>query len=258
MATTRTAAKEVVVMPAANRPELLALALEGLANAHECPDDVRIFVDHSAKDSLEDFGWVRDNYFPTADLFLANPHIKVPSGCWNILNSIKQGYETGADIIYLIEEDVRVKPDYFPYAKAAIAAGYPAALGRETPMNRNNGPVYTNPGSALSRATAEKLVPHINDDYFQRLRAYLDERFGAYPNFSDLDDGLIRRVILADKGECAVPKTPKATHLGFYFYNKLDIYKNHETVIQNKIERARELFRTVKAGDKYSRDFESF
>jgi hypothetical protein len=250
--------KEVVVMPAANRPELLALALEGLANARECPDDIRIFVDYSAKDSLDDFAWVRDNYFPTAEIFLAKPHITVPSGCWNILNSIKQGYEAGADAIYLIEEDVRVKPDYFPYAKWAIKAGYPAALGRETPMNRHNGPVYTNPGSALSRATVAKLVPHINDDYFQRLRDYLDEHFDAYPHFSDLDDGLIRRVILADKGKCLVPTTPMATHLGFYFYNKLDIYKNYETVIQNRIERARELFRTVKVGDRYSRDFEPF
>jgi hypothetical protein len=250
--------KGIVVIPAANRPELLALTLEGLSNAPGCPDDVRIYIDYPAKDSLDTFAWVRDNYLPTADLYLAKPHIAAPSGCWNILNSIKQGYESGADIIYMIEEDVRVFPNYFPYAKAAIAAGYPAALGRATPMNRNNGPVYTNPGSALSRSTAEKVVRHINDDYFTRLRAYLDEHFGVYPNYSDLDDGLIRRIILADKGECMVPETPKAAHLGFYFYNKLDIYVNREGTIQEKIERARELFRTVKVGDRYSRDFEPF
>lgn len=244
-------------MPAAHRPELMALALEGLAQAHALPE-VRIFVDYSGRELLDDFEWVRDTYLPTADIYLAKEHIKVPSGCWNILNSIKQGYESGADLIHLIEEDVRVFPDYFNWANEVMSQGAPAALGRWTPMNRNNGPVYTNPGSVLSRATAEKVVQHINDDYFQRLRDYLDQHFGAYPNFSDLDDGLIRRVILADGGECIVPEVPKVTHLGFYFYNKLDIYVNREGSIQDKIERARELFRTIRKGDRYARDFESF
>lgn len=244
-------------MPAAHRPELMALALEGLAQSANLPE-VRIYVDYSGRSYLDEFTWVRDNYLPTADLHLAKEHIKAPSGCWNILNSIKQGYESGADLIHMIEEDVRVKPDYFDWTNEVMANGAPAALGRWTPMNRANGPVYTNPGSVLSRATAAKVVAHINDDYFTRLREYLDERFQIYPNFSDLDDGLIRRVILADGGECVVPEVPKATHLGFYFYNKLDIYMNHETEIQKKIERARELFRTIRKGDRYSRDFESF
>lgn len=250
--------RPIVVMPAAHRPELMALALEGMAKAFNRPDDVRIFVDYSGRHLLDDFAWVRDTYYPTADIFLAKEHIKVPSGCWNILNSIKQGYEAGADVIHLIEEDVRVHPDYFYWSQEEIAHGAPAALGRFTPMNKHNGPVYTNPGSALSRATVEKLVPHINDDYFTRLREYLEEHFTNYPHFSDLDDGLIRRVILADGGECAVPKVAKATHLGFYFYNKLDIYTNQEVGIRNRIERAREIFRSIRPSDRYARDYEPF
>lgn len=245
----------IVVMPAAFRPELLALSLEGLSNARNCPE-VHILVDYSAKHLLDEIEWVRDQYHPTAYMYLAKPHIAAPSGCWNILNAVKFGYDSGAETIHMIEEDVRVFPDYFEWAQE-VPAHYPAALGRKTPMNRANGAVYTNPGSFLRRELAGKVVPHINDDYFTRLREYLDDHFKPYPYFSDLDDGLIRRVILAEGQECFVPETPKAAHLGFFYYNKIDIYLNREATIQGKIERARELFRTMRPG-RYSRDFESF
>ena len=94
--------RSVVVMPTFCRPEFLALALEKVAVANNVPDDVRIFLDTCSDERMSEVEFVRDTYLPTAEIFRAGAHIICPSGTWNILNSLKQGYETGAEYIYFI------------------------------------------------------------------------------------------------------------------------------------------------------------
>ena len=91
----------VVVMPTAKRPEMLALALERLSRAVDAPTDVRIFLDVSQDEKIkkiriEETEYVRDTFFPTASITHVRPHFLVPSGMYNILFSLKSGWETGA------------------------------------------------------------------------------------------------------------------------------------------------------------------
>lgn len=254
------ARQSVVVIPAAFRPEMLALSLESLAKVQPSKLDVRIYLDSTGRDNFADYTIVRDEYYPSALLVVQPQHIPAPSGCWNILNSIKAGYETGARYIFLLEEDVRVLPGYFEWAFEHLRQGRYAAVcpRRDRWYYPVHGPLYTNPGSVLPASTVAALVPHINDEYFSTLREYLDKHFGVWEEESNLDDGLIRRVC-KQIGECKFPSIDEgsyALHQGFHYYNKIDVYLNREGDIHERIQRLREMLGQVRPTDRYAKDLE--
>lgn len=235
---------------------MLALNLMKLSASQLPVDiDIRIFADTGA--SLEDVEYCRDKFCPEALIFESKPHIFAPSGCWNILNAIKQGYETGAENIFLIEEDVLIRPNFFQWHLAQQDCL--ASCGRKDPHHYLlYGSLYTNPGSRLTRPLVEKLLVHINDDFFIRLRDYLDEHFLPWPEQSNLDDGLIRRVIRKMGGKVVYPETPICIHQGFRLYDRIDIYKNYETTIEKRILRLKEIISSIRPGDRYAKDFEVY
>ena len=253
----------VVCMPVCRRPEFLALALEKLDLAAPAGQDVRIFADTSA--DLNSIEFVRDRYFPTAMIFQARPHPSAPSGTWNILNAIAQGYHAGADLIYHVEEDVLVRSNFFAFHEdqhslfANRESRILATCGRQVPyFIKNFGDYYSNPGSCLSRRLVEALIPHLCEAYYADPEGYLNQHFEPWPEMSKLDDGLIRRVIRKLGGRVVSADPGVCAHQGFRAYDKLDIYRNHETTIENRISRLREILVGVRPGDRYARDFESF
>jgi len=238
---------------------MLALNLEKLSQSRLPSNvDVRIYADVQA--DLESVEYVRDLYFPEALIFQAKPHIFAPSGAWNILNSIKQSFLATDSHVILLEEDILVRPWFYEHHLNAInGQNVLASCGRKDRQHYPRyGPLYTNPCSALRRELIEQLILHINDDYFTRLREYLDEHFEPWPTQSILDDGLIRRVIRQMGGQAVYPEEPVCTHIGWRFYNKLDLYMNYETTMEGKIRRLQELMRSIKLGDRYATDFEFF
>jgi hypothetical protein len=247
---------EVVVIPTFARPELLALCLERLDQAADAPDDVRIYLDASPEKRVIEIEWVRNKYLPRALIFHAKPHIKVASGCWNILNAIKSGYETGASSVYLLEEDVVIFPEkFFSWHRSQNAA---ASCGRYHWDNRwQYKHLYTNPGAKLTRPLLEALVPHINSEYFADTKAYCDKHFPLW-DVSTLDDWLIRRVMRQNNWLPAYPKSPVCAHIGFRGYcDRLDIYANNEVDLDKRISRAREILSSVDPAGQYAKDFEA-
>jgi hypothetical protein len=246
----------VVVMPTAVRTEFLALSLEALDRAG-CPYPVQIYSDHVTAAKLDEVEYVRDTYYPTADILYAAPHTPAPSGCWNILHAIKGGYEGGFERVFLVEEDVIVRRNYFEWHDNRMMTGeYVATCGRKDrrfyPLYPD---VYTNPGSCLRRDLLDRLVPHINDRYFLGLGAYLDEQFGRWDEMSQLDDGLIRRVIREMGGKVKYPSEPTCAHQGFHYYNRLHPFINEGT-IQERVHNLRVMLKKVSPTNPYSLDFE--
>lgn len=240
---------------------MLALSLKRITTAlHRTAAtinaDVRIMLDHCRPERVEETEYVRDNFYPDALIFRANTHILVPSGCWNILESLKHGYQTGADYVFLIEEDVMVYPDFFDWHLSTQNSGdYFASCGRL--IERYGRDYYTNPGSCFNRKSLGLLVPHICVSYFAGRKAYLEENFPVWPEASDLDDGLIRRVIKKHDGKLIFPDTPKCAHQGFRMYNQIDRYMNIGT-IQERIDRLQVMFSEIRPEDRYAQDFEPF
>lgn len=235
---------------------MLALSLEKLKRSG-CAYKVRIFADTPA--NIDEVTYVRDNFYPEADLTHVGPHVSAPSGSWNILNSIRQGFESGAARVWIVEEDVMVRPGFFEWHEEKQATGcWLATCGRPDKYLSTKGDFYTNPGSCLSRELIEQLIPHINDEFFRDPATYVDTHFDPWPGMSPLDDGLIRRVIRKMGGSVLTARPGVCAHQGFRTYNRLDIYKNYETKIDKKIERLRQIILGIRQGDHFAQDFEAF
>src|ERR1700733_11241488 len=249
--------KSVVVVPTLKRPEMLALSLEKLSQTRHEPNlDVRICLDHTTADRLAEVEVVRDTYFPSAEIYHANNHVLVPSGSWNILNSLKIGYQTGSDLIFFVEEDVFVTPDFFDrHIQMQESSDYFVTSGRKLPQFDDT--FFSNPGSCYRREKLAAVIPHINEQYFADQRGYLNRHFTCMDSARILDDGMIRRVMLSVGGraKCAVP--PVAFHQGFHYYNRMTGYCV-EGILPEKIEQLRVLLTKVKPTDRYTPDFEPF
>lgn len=243
--------KTVIVMPTCKRPEMLALALEAISRTTLTPDDIRIFADTNS--NISEVEYVRDNFVPHALMFHAKQHADVPSGMWNILSSIKQGYETGADRVFLIEEDIIVGRDFFSW-HLSQNAGHFALCGRRMLHLPNYGE-YTNPGSSFPRWALKHIVPHINDRMFADRRAYFDRHFGKMDEVSDLDDGMIRRIMRVSGFTPKYPDMPKCAHIGFRGYNHYMNWVN-EGNIEERIEGLRKMLPTIDRSCKFTGDFE--
>jgi hypothetical protein len=254
--------KAIVVMPSLRRPEMLALALEKLAIAKQRsqlfqPSEfvLNIFADASDDNRFQEIEYVQKTYCPEAVLTRAHAHVSVPSGMFNILFAIKKGYESNADLCFLVEEDVLVSSNYFDWHVQAQASGdYLATCGRKLPRlpsyNR-----YTNPGSCFKHDKLGLIVPHINDELFRDRVTYYNTQFGRMEELSQLDDGLIRRIARAGKHEVLYPESPKCAHIGFMAYNRYDGWLNLGT-IEQRIAGLRKLLPKVNPDARYTKDFE--
>jgi len=248
--------KSIVVMPTLKRTEMLALALERLASQSVDNLEIRIFLDTCEASKLDEVEFVRDMYLPGAQIYRAGTHIEAPSGCWNILNAIKSGYDSGAEFVFLIEEDVMLYPEYFQWHFAVQdSSRLLASCGRRKKEYKTE--FYTNPGSCLNRKLLDCVVPHINEDYFNNRFGYLNSHFEVMEDAGDLDDGIIRRVIKQKQAEVIYPKAPVVAHQGFWAYQKLTQYKTHGT-IQERIEQLRNMLPSLNPKDRYLKDFEPF
>lgn len=257
----------VVVMPVANRPEMCALALEQLAKAKDCPA-VLVFVDDVSDKLKSEFQSVFTPFAPPrARLSFRKPHVKASSGCYNILTSIKDGYETGADAVALVEEDVLVMRDFFTRHWEEMDKGAVVSCGRFCRLFGPRYPtIYTNPGSCLSRTFLEALVPHINDEFFRDTGGYMDRlQVPPVPGIHGLDDGLIRRVMWLNCWHPVQPPIdrPLCAHIGCQaIENRYDFVGfNADAPVLERAEQLRNFLKTVdRQGPKamYLRDLDPF
>jgi hypothetical protein len=256
--------ESVICIPTAYRPEMLALCLERLRALKNLPP-VHIFLDHVGERLLAETTYVRDTYLPEASLTYHPEHIKAESGCWNILHSMKAGYDLGAEFVFLLEDDVQVYPRWLDWSLGEMRTGqWMATCGRRIPLFfQKHNDIYTNPGSCLRRDLLAALVPHIRDEYFHHPRGtagYIREVLGREPVNSSLDDGMVRTVMAILGGKCKYPDKPVCAHQGLDWYQNLDIYMNPGTIAERIVglKRIHEKIRTDKRYERYSQDFEPY
>lgn len=250
--------RSTVVIPTRHRIEMLALTLEKLSRTPEIDRiDVRIFLDMAPPEVLDEVEYCRDMFLPPAEIFQSQEHIQVLSGCYNILGALKNGYETGAKYVFLVEEDVFVAPSFFQWHwQRHEEDDYFVTCGRR--HGRMPLDFYSNPGTCYSRAALSQIVPHIGDEFFRDTKTYLDKHFPTMiGKDGNLDDGLIRKVQRTVKGKvlCAVP--PIAFHQGFHYYQKFSEYKI-EGPIQTRIAKLRELLPKIDPQGRYTADYEPY
>ena len=250
--------KSTVVCPTAKRPEFLALALEKLRNASKDDPkiDVRIFLDVSPDERMEQVCWIRDQYYPSAEVFRTRERPDVPSGCWNILQSLRQGYLSESEFIFLVEEDCLVRENYFSWHFDAQSTGeYFATCGRKLKQWKRN--FYSNPGSCFHWDKLRLVIPHINDRFFQDTKGYMDRFFGP-SDFGILDDGLIQRVQQASGLLVKYPDEPVVAHQGFRMYGTTEEWRAKGDTIEDRIRDLRKVLANVDPHGRYTSDFERY
>ena len=241
---------------------MLAICLERLQQFSRCPP-VHISIDYVPLDLLNETRYIRDSRMPNAVLHHQPEHpVNQSSGCWNILHAMKIGYETGAEYVFMLEDDVQVYPNWLQWHLSQICTGdYVATCGRRIPLFfEKHGDIYTNPGSCLRRDLLEKLVPHINNDYFGATAPYIRKTFGREPINSSLDDGLVRMVCQQMGGICKYPDKPTCAHQGLDWYQNLDIFMNPGSVEERifGLRKILEILRVDPRYIRYSQDFEPY
>jgi hypothetical protein len=226
--------KEVCIVPAFNRPEFLYLclrriaacrAIEGLSVTVAFDSHLNTRVHRS--DELE---VLECTELKGLDLY---PRVRrehqYKSNSFNLLSSYREALADGFDRIYLIEEDVMVSSDFFEWQRralgsngffCAIGSGYPlSARAKQKPANEDiyASAHYASIGVGWNRENLLKVVEHARPEYFNNMAGYCLRNFpentdGCYVE----QDGLIGRVVVREKAECAWAVKPKAFHIGYY------------------------------------------
>jgi hypothetical protein len=231
--------RDRVIIPTYNRPELLSICLECLSKCPEIKDlDIYVYLDNHG--STVEYRKYRLWTSTVVSRFL-NLNIKLicrePHGysgnSYNVLMAYAEAYKDGCEHIFEIEDDILVTPDFFTWQYQEFNAKNPwfAVIGSKNLRNKNfyltsyvtMGEDLCSCGVGYPRATIEKIIPHIKDEYFRDMSKYVIEKF---PNFTgdatfSEQDGLLQRIML-DESEhfvyWAVPE--KAYHIGWWGYHR--------------------------------------
>jgi hypothetical protein len=240
--------KDIVIIPTYSRPEMLWLCLEHLA---KCPEisgmDVRIYVD--AHDAVRTAPPV-----PEINEVLARfPHLpltvnwrtrhRYDGNTFNVMTAYAEAHTTDAEFVYLVEDDVMVRPDFFAWHRGAQAAGQwfcsiASRFLKQGGRLHDDGYIvdnrYASIGVCFKRENLAPIVEHAHQHYFGNMSGYLNTVFkdGRADQFTE-QDGLITRVMERGRLLSIWPTNePRAFHQGFYGYHRWNCPRPQGTLEQ--------------------------
>jgi hypothetical protein len=192
----------VVLIPAFDRPEMVWLCLDHLA---ECPE---------VRAPLEEFRTVVERFPRLAVGLNRTPVHTYPGNSYNVLTAYTEAYADGFAWIYLIEDDVLVRPEFFTWhAHVHATVGPSASLGVSDPGHG----AFASLGVCLPHHTVELVLPHVTSEYFAGMREYCRWTFPESP-FDCEQDGLWARLLAGRQVAWARP--PIVSHVGWYGYHR--------------------------------------
>lgn len=229
--------KDVILITTYNRPDYLRLCLEYLAAAPGIGNcEVRVCIDRGKGLLREFYDVVNDFRTQIALSTTVRPEHSYMGNSFNTLEAYKEAYQTNAQFVYLVEDDVLVRPDFFKWHEAVQSRGdfmcsvaYRCSRNSEARRDITDATAYFTTARDYASVGVcwrrEKLAPvleHAKEEYYRDLKGYLVSHF---PNnrFSDCyteQDGLIMRVMGETHGYTAWPYVPRAYHVGVVGYNR--------------------------------------
>jgi len=221
--------REAVLVPTYLRPELLFCCLKRI-RAIEPDIEIHIFPDRGTfHDPI-----IRE----TASCFGAHAHF-VPDHDWhgntaNTMDAYLWAYNAGYDRTFYVEDDVMVHPDFFAWHRAQhemfpkIFASMAWIFNRHAPIADDVlfQPWYYSIGTCFARRKLELIVQHSSSRYYSDMQKYIDNTFKGNMLNSLVcvthyeQDGLIQRVLDADKSQTVSPGIAKCDHIGWAGYNR--------------------------------------
>lgn len=229
---------DIVLITTYNRPDYLRLCLEYLAAAAGIGNcEVRIYIDRG-KGLLREFYDVVNDFRTQVNLStIVRPEHSYMGNSFNTLEAYKEAYQTDARFIYLVEDDVLVRSDFFKWHEAIQSRGdfmcsiaYRCSRNSEARRDITDASAYfitardyASIGVCWRREKLAPVIEHAKEEYYRDLKGYLVSHF---PNnrFSDCyteQDGLIMRIMGETHGYTAWPYAPRCYHFGVVGYNRL-------------------------------------
>lgn len=232
--------REVVIVPAWQRPDFLYAALIRLAVADDADEvQYRICLDRRydpqvlnvAERFARRIGWSRVR-------IIRRGRHRHKGNSYNVLSAYREALaeRPAPDLIHLIEEDVLVARDYFTFARSAHALAPDAfcvtgCRCQQFPPDTNPPPqpdaLHLHP-SFQSLAVSwrpevlGRVLAHASRTYFMDPAGYCRAMFPhSRINFGHAEqDGLIHRVLEDAGAVTAYPAVPRAYHAGWIGYHR--------------------------------------
>lgn len=234
-----------VLLPSFYRPEFLAICLEKLAEAEGGREKaVWVYQDrhtYDAPELLRHLPEIREvcKAYQTGGVFADFRYIEREPNNYrgnpsNFLEAYKDAYNTDADFVYLVEDDVMVGPDFFLWHEAMMEIENPfISVGWHCIRDTAKVPPTEDPhayvtsyrdfssiGVCWQRENLEYLVRHANADYYSDMGHYMRRAFPGSPipaNTWTEQAGLITRLLHEKPGERLVcwAGASRVSHYGF-------------------------------------------
>ena len=231
--------RDRVIVPTYRRPELLQVCLEHIySQAAVAELDVQVCVDnHTYANGLapiEEIKQVVDKFYaPNLKLKIREPH-SYEGNSYNVLTAYADAYNDGCEHVFEVEDDIMVSHDFFAwqYKQFQKSQEWFAVIGARnfrTPVPKDAVDCFTTCsedlvswGVGYPRKTLEKILPHVNHDYFSNMPNYVTKTFPWFKGsaaFSE-QDGLLQRVMLQNPVPVVWSVPVRAYHCGWWGYHR--------------------------------------
>jgi Glycosyltransferase like family 2 len=253
--------RDRVIIPTYDRPEMLAVCLEHLRKCQEFNSlDVHVYIDRHEDQAFAAFNEIGE-VIGSDTVLLPRVKNNFLGNSFNILMALHEAYNDRCKRVFLIEDDVMVKPDFFtwqyrqfeqhPDAFAVIGGWNTRTFPAE-----NCGESYVTTGEDLCsigvgypRSTLKNILPHINYAYLSDMVGYCQRVFPEHngnPNMAE-QDGLIQRIMLREEHKVVWSNPSRAVHAGWYGYHRPNTPRPQGT-LEERIAQVR--LAIDKAGDR--------
>lgn len=244
--------REIVIVPAWRRPDFLTACLSRLNLSDDGERRYLISLDRNhtrpVLEAAESFlGMIGVNRVR----IVSREHNFDESNSYNTLKAYGDAVEWGADLIYLVEDDVFTALDFFDAHRQAhellpgvFAVGGCNFFPGADPASLNTQYPYHSLGvSFRPNVLKEYVLPHANIEYFSNRSKYCELVYGTSGHWDQ--DGLIEAVRRTVDLPFAVMDVPRAYHAGYTGYSRVGTHflKADETCRSHIVEAAARLLR---------------
>lgn len=153
---------------------------------------------------------------------------------YNTMEAYRWAYNAGFEMVYLVEDDVLVHNDFFDWHRKMhedftdIFGSMAWVFNRHAPIldDETFQPWFYSVGVAFRRPKLRLIVEHASPAYYADMPGYIERAFRksklntpfAIEHYEQ--DGLIQRVLDADRSQTVSAGIAKCSHLGNFGYNR--------------------------------------
>jgi hypothetical protein len=224
--------RDIVIIPTYDRPEMLWMCLEYLSACKEAQElEIWIRIDNhdivrSQTVERETDAVLQNFSHLPLRIKYRQPH-RYDGNTFNIMESYLEAYWSGAEHVYLIEDDVIVCKDFFSWHRQAqsdnqcfCSVAWKCLKDRVTNLPYVVSNSYASIGTCFKRESLASIIEHAHHDYYSDLLLYCRKTFPGRGDGYTEQDGLIERIMVINQFKAVFPVTPHCFHVGWYGYHR--------------------------------------